>query len=249
MNRPRRPRPSAQTVLDWIIEHHGEPCVRTPDIATALSTTPRILREVCADWFGQTPFGLLTAVRVHHAHVDLLKAAPAHGQVTAISRAHGFTSPDMFGHHYLRQYGARPSETLRDRRVRVKPYSCGIRTTADARRYVRALGTDGIRASGAGVTGLLLGEGMLLGEWPPPALHRGLPRTRSGTWEITREIARVVRWSSSRQVLAVSCEGGPPQPLGIEPFAQGDTWDDLMTVAYGTFAVLSPCCVARAMFV
>ncbi|MFI2662314.1 helix-turn-helix transcriptional regulator [Micromonospora carbonacea] len=96
---------------DFIEAHAAEP-LTVVQIAAACDVGPRALQVAFQRHHGQSPMGLLRAVRLRRAHHDLENAKP--GQtVTEMARRWGFAHTGRFAQAYRKEYGCLPGDTLR----------------------------------------------------------------------------------------------------------------------------------------
>ncbi|WP_035804484.1 AraC family transcriptional regulator [Kitasatospora mediocidica] len=99
---------------DYCAEHAHE-AVSVADIARAARVSLRTLRAGFRTHLQTTPLAYLRAVRLDHAHRDLLAVfeGRATGTVTEVACRWGFTHLGRFSSDYRRTYQQSPSQTLR----------------------------------------------------------------------------------------------------------------------------------------
>jgi AraC-like DNA-binding protein len=95
------------------IEQHPEADIGVADIAAAANVSIRAVQFAFRRQLDTTPMAYLRAVRLDHAHRDLLATDPDHGDtVTGIASRWGFYSSSRFATQYRRAYGVSPRDTL-----------------------------------------------------------------------------------------------------------------------------------------
>ncbi|MDT7625040.1 MAG: hypothetical protein QOF99_5941, partial [Pseudonocardiales bacterium] len=98
------------------IEQRPEADIGVADIAAAANVSIRAVQFAFRRQLDTTPMAYLRAVRLDHAHHDLLATDPDHGAtVTGIASRWGFYSNSRFATQYRRAYGVTPSHTLHNR--------------------------------------------------------------------------------------------------------------------------------------
>lgn len=101
-----------RAAVDFVRAHACEP-LTVADIATAAGCSVRALQEAFQRDLATTPMAYLRRVRLAGAHADLVAADPARETVNDVCWRWGFTHAGRFAAAYHRDYGVRPSETLR----------------------------------------------------------------------------------------------------------------------------------------
>jgi AraC-like DNA-binding protein len=95
------------------IEQRPEADIGVADIAAAANVSIRAVQFAFRRQLDTTPMAYLRAVRLDHAHRDLLATDPDHGDtVTGIASRWGFYSSSRFATQYRRAYGVSPRDTL-----------------------------------------------------------------------------------------------------------------------------------------
>ncbi|MDT7567853.1 MAG: hypothetical protein QOG76_6477 [Pseudonocardiales bacterium] len=95
------------------IEQHPEADISVADIAAAANVSIRAVQFAFRRQLDTTPMAYLRAVRLDHAHRDLVATDPDHGDtVTGIASRWGFYSGSRFATQYRRAYGVSPRDTL-----------------------------------------------------------------------------------------------------------------------------------------
>ncbi|AOR30171.1 AraC family transcriptional regulator [Streptomyces fodineus] len=95
------------------IDDHADQPVTVADIAAAAHVTVRALQYAFRQHLDTTPLAHLRAVRLAHAHRDLVAAGPGSGEtVTAIAARWGFHHPGRFAAVYRDTYRRSPHTTL-----------------------------------------------------------------------------------------------------------------------------------------
>lgn len=79
----------------------------------AMGVSHRSLQLLCRDVFGLSPRAYLRHRRMQRAHAALLRAAPEETTVSSVAMQLGFWELGRFATAYRRQFGEKPSETLR----------------------------------------------------------------------------------------------------------------------------------------
>jgi AraC-like DNA-binding protein len=98
------------------IEQRPEADIGVADIAAAANVSIRAVQFAFRRQLDTTPMAYLRAVRLDHAHHDLVATDPDHGDtVTGIASRWGFYSNSRFATQYRRAYGVTPSHTLHNR--------------------------------------------------------------------------------------------------------------------------------------
>jgi AraC-like DNA-binding protein len=95
------------------IEQRPDADIGVADIAAAANVSIRAVQFAFRRQLDTTPMAYLRAVRLDHAHRDLLATDPDHGDtVTGIASRWGFYSSSRFATQYRRAYGVSPRDTL-----------------------------------------------------------------------------------------------------------------------------------------
>ncbi|HEV7626457.1 MAG TPA: helix-turn-helix transcriptional regulator [Streptomyces sp.] len=95
------------------IEENVHTDIGLPEIAAAVSVSPRALQYAFVRHNGGSLYGHLRRVRLERAHFDLLDADPTDGAtVSAIAARWGFARAGNFAAHYRDIYGVSPDNTL-----------------------------------------------------------------------------------------------------------------------------------------
>jgi AraC-like DNA-binding protein len=98
------------------IEQRPDADIGVADIAAAANVSIRAVQFAFRRQLDTTPMAYLRAVRLDHAHHDLVATDPNHGDtVTGIASRWGFYSNSRFATQYRRAYGVTPSHTLHNR--------------------------------------------------------------------------------------------------------------------------------------
>jgi AraC-like DNA-binding protein len=98
------------------IEQRPDADIGVADIAAAANVSIRAVQFAFRRQLDTTPMAYLRAVRLDHAHHDLVATDPDHGDtVTGIASRWGFYSNSRFATQYRRAYGVTPSHTLHNR--------------------------------------------------------------------------------------------------------------------------------------
>lgn len=87
--------------------------ISTADIARHIYVTPRALQLMFRKHRGCTPSEYLRTVRLHYAHLDLVRGNRLTTTVGQIAGRWGFSHLGRFGVYYRQQYGQSPHDTLR----------------------------------------------------------------------------------------------------------------------------------------
>jgi AraC-like DNA-binding protein len=95
------------------IEKHLRDDISLDDIASAVYVTPRALQYMFRKHRNCTPMEYLRAVRLDHAHRDLLAADRSVVTVAEVARRWGFGHLGRFATNYRMAFGESPHETLR----------------------------------------------------------------------------------------------------------------------------------------
>src|SRR5262249_9438618 len=96
-----------------LLEHSPDFTVSVDDMAAAADVSVRTLRSAFLEYFGVPPLRYLTTRRLHEARRILRTSDAEVTTVTAIATRFGFWKFGRFAMDYRRQFGERPSETLR----------------------------------------------------------------------------------------------------------------------------------------
>jgi AraC-like DNA-binding protein len=108
---PTRTRRSMiREVMDFIDEHPAAE-MSTADLAAIAGISTRALQAGFRDIARISPTAYLRGVRLDHVHLEL--ASGASGSVTEVAARWGFFHPGRFARQYREQFGALPSETVR----------------------------------------------------------------------------------------------------------------------------------------
>jgi AraC-like DNA-binding protein len=98
------------------IEQHVHADISLADIAAAANVSLRAVQFAFRRHRDTTPMAYLRAVRLDHAHRELLAADPSGGQTVAhIAAQWGFHNHSRFAAQYRRTFGVTPHHTLRYR--------------------------------------------------------------------------------------------------------------------------------------
>jgi AraC-like DNA-binding protein len=103
---------SLRAAIEYLRAHASEP-LTVADIAAAGGCSVRALQEAFRHNLGTSPMAYLEQIRLAGAHSDLLAADPDIETVNDVSWRWGFTHAGRFAATYRRNYGTRPSKTLR----------------------------------------------------------------------------------------------------------------------------------------
>lgn len=109
---PDRQPGSLRAALEFVHERASEP-LTVADIAAAGGCSVRALQEAFQRHLDSTPIAYLHGVRLAGAHADLVAADPDADTVNDVCWRWGFTHAGRFAAAYRREYGVRPSDTLR----------------------------------------------------------------------------------------------------------------------------------------
>lgn len=101
-----------RSALEFIHGRASEP-LTVADIAAAGGYSVRALQEAFQRHLDSTPMAYLQRVRLAGAHADLVAADPDAETVNDVCWRWGFTHAGRFSAAYRREYGVRPSDTLR----------------------------------------------------------------------------------------------------------------------------------------
>ncbi|MEV1131726.1 helix-turn-helix domain-containing protein [Agromyces sp. NPDC049794] len=97
--------------IDFMREHIGEPITMT-DVAAAAFVSTRGLHAAFTRERGETPMQYLRRIRLDAIRSELL-ARGSEVTVAAVARRWGFAHLPRFADQYRREFGERPSDTLR----------------------------------------------------------------------------------------------------------------------------------------
>jgi AraC-like DNA-binding protein len=96
------------------IDSNPQRDIGVADIAAAARASVRTVEYAFRRHLETTPTAYLRGVRLDHAHVELLTAAPGDGlTVTEVAYRWGFSSPSRFAAYYRETFGTGPADTLR----------------------------------------------------------------------------------------------------------------------------------------
>jgi transcriptional regulator GlxA family with amidase domain len=98
--------------LDFMHAHAAEP-ISITDVAAAAFVSTRWLHKAFVERLGEPPVRVLRRIRLNGVRSELLTGAPTTTSVAQVARAWGFVHLSRFAEQYFREYGERPSETLR----------------------------------------------------------------------------------------------------------------------------------------
>lgn len=106
-------RPVVRRCLDYIEQHLAEP-IGLDDLAAYTSLSPRSIQVGFREDLHTTPTAYIRDQRLDRVRRTLLSALPGDGvTVTEVAQRWGFAHLGKFSVVYRRQYGERPSQTLR----------------------------------------------------------------------------------------------------------------------------------------
>jgi len=94
------------------IDDHADQPITVAEIAEAAHVGIRSLQYAFRRYLDTTPLTYLRAVRLAHAHHELITADPTVTTVTQIAARWGFASPGRFAGMYRAAYGRPPSKSL-----------------------------------------------------------------------------------------------------------------------------------------
>ena len=98
------------------IEEHAGDDISAEDIAAAASVTVRSVQLAFRRYLNTTPGSYLRAVRLQHAHRELLEAIGSPGTTVGAVAAHWrFGSASRFAAYYRQAFGVLPSQTMGQR--------------------------------------------------------------------------------------------------------------------------------------
>jgi len=106
-------------VQRWLDRHPCQP-ITLADLCQMVYASRRSLIQGFRDHLGMGPMQFIKLQRLHSVRRSLLLADPAVQTVTAVATQHGFVNAGHFARDYRRQFGERPSDTLRQSRSRVR---------------------------------------------------------------------------------------------------------------------------------
>ncbi len=95
------------------IDDHAHLGVSPSDVAGAVYVTPRALQLMFRKHRDCTPTEYLRRVRLHHAHLDLVRGNRMSTTVGTIANRWGFGHVGRFAVYYRQNYGQSPHDTLR----------------------------------------------------------------------------------------------------------------------------------------
>ncbi|MDP7733180.1 AraC family transcriptional regulator [Mycobacterium paragordonae] len=95
------------------IDDNAHRDISLADIARAACITPRALQYMFRRHRYCTPTEYLRQVRLHHAHLELLRASSETSTVSAVAARWGFAHLGRFAAFYRQEYGESPQATLR----------------------------------------------------------------------------------------------------------------------------------------
>lgn len=94
------------------IDDNAHRDISLADIARAACITPRALQYMFRRHRYCTPTEYLRQVRLHHAHLELLRASSETSTVSAVAARWGFAHLGRFAAFYRQEYGESPQATL-----------------------------------------------------------------------------------------------------------------------------------------
>lgn len=107
-------------VQRWMDLHPGQPITLT-DLCQVVHVSRRSLIQGFRDHLGMGPMQYVKLQRLHSARRALLRSDPCQATVTEVAFEHGFLNAGHFARDYQRLFGERPSATLRQGGVPVRP--------------------------------------------------------------------------------------------------------------------------------
>lgn len=105
-------------VQRWLDTHPDRPITLT-DLCQVVHVSRRSLIQGFREHLGMGPMRYLKLQRLHSARRALLCSDPCEATVTEVAMDYGFLNAGHFARDYQKLFGERPSDTLRQRPVRV----------------------------------------------------------------------------------------------------------------------------------
>jgi len=98
---------------DYIYANLGEP-IALADLAAVAGCGYRTLQAAFNEAYGMSPMSYLRRIRLQKAHAEFLSGIKS-GTISEIAQKWGFVHMGRFAQSYAREFGERPSETIRKR--------------------------------------------------------------------------------------------------------------------------------------